>query len=177
MRKLTSLLALTILTLAAAACGGDESVSNNGIGDEQPIDGGPTPTPEPIPEPTPQLYSLRVTLTNIHIYENGDLFGNAELYFTFAVQDTVAYTDKITAGDNVDVNPADYGLTPIDVEVVEGDELYIYVDGYDDDIFQNDPLGTVNTGWYASDEMFGAHTVAAQNPYRYDVTYRIDRAE
>lgn len=175
--KLTSLFLLSLFTISAAACGGSESVSNNGIGDEPPIDN-PTPTPEPTAEPTPILYTIRVTLTNIHVYENSDPFGNGEVYFSFAVQDAIRYSERISVGDNADINPADYGLTPIDMEVVEGDELYIYVDGYDDDQPQNnEPLGTVNTGWYAGDAMLGQHSIAADNPYRYDITYRIDWAE
>ena len=178
MKKILTAVAMTFLSTLAVACGtSDSSVSNDGPGDDNDIVEA-TPTPEPTPEPTPKSYPVRITLTNLHIYENSEPFGAGELYFTFAVGDTVRYSTQISAGNNTDYNPSDYGLTPIDIEVLEGDPIYIYVDGYDDDQPNgNDPMGTVNTGWYAGDAMIGEHAVAGENPYLYDVTYRIDWAQ
>lgn len=174
-RTLSTITALGLVTLAAAACGGS-GVSNNGTEDDPPITN-LTPTPTPTPAPTPIDYTLRLTFTNIHVYENSEPFGNGELYFTFAVNDTVRYSTMISAANNSDYDPADYGVTPIDFATLEGEPIYIYVDGYDDDQPNgNDPMGTVNTGWYAGSAMFGLHSVAAENPYLYDVTYRIDWA-
>ena len=161
-----------MLSLGAVAvgCGGSQDVESDTT--EMPT---PTPVPEPTPTPEPTTYRIRVTLTNVHVYDNAEPFGNGELYFTFAVNDTVRYSTQISAGDNADYNPGDFSMAPVDVDVVEGDPIYIYVDGYDDDSPNpQDPMGTVNTGWYAGDGMLGSHAVAAQNPYRYDVTYRID---
>lgn len=170
MKKLGIGIVITALGLAAIGCGGAQDVESEQI--EMPT---PTPPPTPTPTPEPKSYSIRVSLTNIHVYDNAEPFGNGELYFTFAVNDTVRYSQQISAGDNSDYDPSDVGVAPIDIDVMEGDPLYIYVDGYDDDSPNpQDPMGTVNTGWYAGDEMLGSHSVAAQNPYRYDVTYRID---
>ena len=177
MSKLHLISAFTILALTAAACGGDSSTSDSATLDDPPV-GNVTPTPEPTPTPAPTEYTIRVTLTNIHIYENSEPFGNGELYFTFAVNDTAKYSTQISAGNNADYNPSDFGLTPIDITVTEGEPLYIYVDGYDDDQPNgNDPMGTVNTGWYAADVMLGDHSVAGENPYLYDVNYRIEWAQ
>lgn len=172
--------ALAIFALTAAACGGGSSVDNNGVNGDPPITE-VTPTPEPTPEPTPVLYTVRVTFTNIHVYDSQEPLGggNGELYFSFAINDEVRYSQQISAADNSDHNPADFGVTPIDVTVVEGDPLYIYADGYeyDGDTSAQDPMGTVNTGWYAADVMLGQHSVAGENPYLYDITYRIDWAQ
>ena len=173
MKKLLTIVTMMALCAAAVACGG------NDVSSDSPIDGNgtpqqPTPTPEPTPEPTPKSYPVRITLTNLHVYSNAEPFGNGELYFTFAVNDTVRYSTQISAPNNSDHDPATYGMTPIDVEMTEGQELFIYVDGYDDDVDSNDPMGTVNTGWYAADDMIGAHSAGAANPYNYDVTYTID---
>lgn len=169
--------ALGIFALTAVACGGGSEVGSSGEGGDPPMTE-VTPTPEPTPEPTPVLYTVRITFTNIHIYENSEPFGNGELYFSFAVDDTVRYSTQISAANNADYNPADFGVQPIDLTVMEGDPIYIYADGYDDDQPNgNDPMGTVNTGWYAGDVMLGQHSVAAENPYLYDLTYRIEWAQ
>jgi hypothetical protein len=175
--KLHIFAAASIFALTAAACGGGSDVDNNGVNGDPPITE-VTPTPEPTPEPTPVTYTVRVTFTNIHIYENSEPFGAGELYFTFAVDSTVRYSTQISAGNNADYNPADFGVTSIDHTVLEGEPLYLYIDGYDDDQPNaNDPMGTVNTGWYAGDVMLGSHTVASEAPYRYDITYKIEWAQ
>src|SRR5690349_18908521 len=153
--KIHSITALALIAALAAACGGDSGVDQTGDGGETPFET-VTPTPEPTPEPTPVNYTVRITFTNIHVYENSEPVGNGELYFTFAVDDEVRYSTQISAANNADYNPADFGISPIDIAVVEGDPLFIYVDGYDDDQPNgNDPMGTVNTGWYAGDVMLG----------------------
>lgn len=166
------LIGIFVLGLGLAACGGGTDVDSDINENDLPT---PTPTPEPTPPPPPKTYAVRVSLSNIHVYDNSEPFGNGELYFTFAVNDTVRYSTQISAADNSDYNPSDFGVVPVDIEAIEGEPLYIYVDGYDDDgAGAQDPMGTVNTGWYAGDEMVGQHSVAAQNPYKYDVTYRIE---
>lgn len=175
--KLHIVTALGFFALTAVACGGGTDVDNNGQNGDPPITD-LTPTPEPTPEPTPVLYTVRITFLNIHVYENSEPAGAAELYFSFAVDDTVRYSTQISAGNNADYNPADFGVLPIDLTVLEGDPVYIYADGYDDDQPNgNDPMGTVNTGWYAGEVMLGDHSVAAENPYLYDITYRIEWAQ
>src|SRR5687768_6329265 len=175
--KVHTITALAFFALTAVACGGGSDVDNNGVDGDPPISN-VTPTPEPTPIPEPITYTVRVTLTNIHVYENSEPFGAGELYFTFAVDDTVRYSTQISANNNSDYNPADFGIQPVDITVKEGDPIYIYIDGYDDDQPNgNDPMGTVNTGWYAADVMLGEHAVAAENPYLYDVNYRIEWAQ
>ena len=178
--KLHIFAAASIFALTAAACGGGSDVDNNGVTGDPPITE-ITPTPEPTPEPTPVTYTVRITFTNIHVYDAQEPIGagNGELYFTFAVGDEAIYSTEISAPDNSDHNPADYGITPIDVTVVEGEPLYIYADGYEYDgsVSAQEPMGTVNTGWYAGDVMLGTHSVAAENPYLYDINYKIEWAQ
>lgn len=178
--KLHTITALAFFALTAVACGGGSDVDNNGVDGDPPISN-VTPTPEPTPVPEPITYTVRVTFTNIHIYDaqEGPGLGNGELYFTFAVNDTTRYSSEISAPDNSDRNPADYGVTPIDITAIEGEPIYIYVDGYEYDgsLSGQEAMGTVNTGWYAADVMLGTHSVAAENPYYYDVDYRIEWAQ
>lgn len=172
--KKVAIAAILAFCTAAAACGGSDVEHESEIqGNGTPVQ--PTPTPEPTPEPTPQTYDMRITFTNIHVYENGESFGNGELYFTFAVGDAVSYSTQISAADNSDYNPASFGVVPFDITVREGEAIYIYANAYDDDSpAANDPMGTVDTGWYAAEDIIGSHSASGQDPYRYDVTYTID---
>lgn len=167
-RIIVALGALAALTMA---CGTGSEVSSDGVGNTTT----PTPTPPaptPTPEPTPKGYTIE--FVNLHVYDGGDTFGNGDTYWTFALDDTVRYSQQISVSPNTDYNPMSYGVTSIDFEAMDGDPVYIYADGYDVDPANNhNPMGTVNTGWYAGTEMVGTHTVAAENPYHYDLTYTI----
>jgi hypothetical protein len=175
MTKFRILVAAVALAGAIAGCGGAQDVSHDGPG------GGPgenTPTPTPTATPGPKDYAVHVNFDSIHVYVDGDPIFQGELYCTLAVNDTVHYSTKITTGNPSDVDLSSYGVTAIDVHAKEGDPFYIYADCYDQDPnnYGSDPLGTVNTGWYAADSMIGQHTVAAANPYYYNLTYTISVA-
>ena len=171
--KLAAWFGLALTAAVAVGCGGTTSVDSSNLGF-----GNPTPDPSggPTPIPTPNVYTVRVSFLLIHIYANGDSFGNSELYGTFAVNDQVEYSTQTVAGNPVDFNPTDYGITPVVFQVKEGDPFYIYTDYYDQNLNNNNstPLGTVNTGWYAGPDMAGPHTVGSQNPYHYNLTYQVD---
>ena len=151
-----------------AACGGRQEVAQDGVGNTT------TPTPAPTATPAPVAKAYTIRFSNLHVYDPGDTFGSGDCFYTFALNDTVRYSGQISVSANSDYNPENFGVTSIDFAVLDGDPIYIYADGYDVDPANNHTaMGTVNTGWYAGSEMIGTHTVAAENPYHYDLTYEI----
>jgi hypothetical protein len=171
MKKVLTATLLVLTIVGAAACGGSQSVSSDPA--SRPT---PTPPTTPTPVPTPKTWTVRTTFSSLHVYANGDPFFHGEIYCTFAVNDQVEYSAKITTGNPSDVDLSNYGIGAITITAAEGEPMYIYSDCYDQDPNNNgsDPIGTVNTGWYVGDGMQGYHTIAAQNPYYYNLTYRLE---
>src|SRR5205814_1847587 len=113
------------LSAFAAGCGGQQDVSSDGPGDTTT----PTPTPGPTPAPTPSSFTIH--FVGLHVYDDGDTFGNGESYWTFALNDTIRYSTQISISNNTDYNPEDHGVTGADFTANDGDPIYIYADGYD----------------------------------------------
>ena len=176
MRKAMIAGALFAMCAGAMACGSSSNVSNSAHNGDDTTTLTPTPTNtatgSPSPTPTPGML-VRTTFYSLHVYDDGDPVFYGEIYCTVAVDDQVEYTSLIHTGNPSDVALADFGIQPIDIYATEGQPIYIYADCYDQDPNNNgsDPLGTVNTGWYAGDGMQGYHTVAAANPYYFNLTY------
>lgn len=177
MRKAMIAGALLAMCAGAMACGSAASVDSSAHNGDDSSSGTPTPTNTESAGPTPTPGMLvRTTFSSIHVYDNGDPVFYGEIYCTVAVDDQVEYTSLIHTGNPSDVALADFGIQPIEIYAQEGQPVYIYADCYDQDPTNSgsDPLGTVNTGWYAGEAMSGYHTVAATNPYYFNLTYKLD---